>query len=58
LGPQIRKSQQIIETHGSQIRKWSHLLKARKPKKIKVRKFVDLRFAELIYGPLTFAKLT
>jgi hypothetical protein len=27
-------------------------------KKIKVRKFVDLRIAELIYGPPTFAKLT
>ncbi len=62
LGPQIRKSQ--IANHKkymgrkSQICKWPHLRLVRKSKKIKFRKFMDLRFAELIYGPPTFAKVT
>ncbi len=40
------------------MRKWPHLRKAHKSKKIWVRKFVDLRFAELIWGSPTFELYT
>jgi hypothetical protein len=38
----------------SQIRKVSHLRKARKSDKFFSRKFADLRFVELTFGPPTF----
>jgi hypothetical protein len=56
VNPQIATNRRKI--YGSQIRKWPHLRKVCKSKKIKARKFMDLRFAELIYGTPTFAKLT
>jgi hypothetical protein len=53
---QILKSQKYM-FRKSQIRKLLHLRKVRRYlTKIKVHKFADLRFAELIFGPSTFAK--
>ncbi len=50
----IRKSQKIYIVRKSQIRKLLHLRKVRKSIKNIVRKFADLRLAELICGPPTF----